>query len=67
MSKKPLKQLSEHNKPILFFNYLGFWNPLLECFEILKQQNMISQEIEDLIVIKDTTDEILEFLASYSC
>ena len=60
-----LKQLSEHNKPIVFFNFLGFWNPLLEYFEILHQQHMISQDMESLFQVIESTEEIIEALDSY--
>ena len=61
-----LKQLAEHDKPVVFLNFLGFWNPLLECFEILRQQNMISQKLEDLVDVKDSAEQIMEYLDSGS-
>ena len=59
-----LKQLAEHDKPVVFLNFLGFWNPLLEFFEILRQQNMISQKLEDLVDVKDSAEQIMEYLDS---
>ena len=59
-----LKQLSEHEKPVVFLNFLNFWNPMLEFFEILRQQSMISQKMEDLIDIRDSAEDIMEYLDS---
>ena len=59
-----LKQLSEHEKPVVFLNFLNFWNPLLEFFEILRQQNMISQKLEDLVDVRESAEQIIEYLHS---
>jgi uncharacterized protein (TIGR00730 family) len=58
-----LKQLGEHNKPIIFYNYLSFWDPLLDFFVELKERHMISQNLEDLFLTFNNTQSVLEYLS----
>ncbi len=54
-----LKQLAEHEKPVLFHNFLGFWDPLLEFFQVLHQGRMITQDLDTLYLNCPTIDDIL--------
>lgn len=57
-----LKQLGEHQKPIVFHNFLSFWNPLLEYFEELSFRSMIHQDLRSSLIIRESAQEVLEFL-----
>ena len=59
-----LKQLGEHQKPILFHNFLSFWDPLLDYFYELKERHMISQNLEDLYQSFEKSEQVLEHLKS---
>lgn len=59
-----LKQLQEHDRPVVFMNFMNFWKPFLECFEILIQQNMISQNSEELYDVRDSAEETIKYLSS---
>lgn len=57
-----LKQLEEHNKPVILHNFLDFWAPLVDYFEELKARNMIHQNLEDLFQVCDSAEEIVKGL-----
>lgn len=54
-----LKQLNEHNKPVIFHNFLDFWLPLFDYFEELRTRRMIHQELTNLYSIYDSADELV--------
>lgn len=55
-----LKQLSEHNKPIVFHNFLDYWRPLLEYFQELHERGMISQNLSELYSHHDSAVDVVK-------
>ena len=57
-----LKQLNEVVKPVVFHNFLQFWDPLFHFFDELVQRRMIHQKLEDLYVVREGHQEVVEYL-----
>jgi cytokinin riboside 5'-monophosphate phosphoribohydrolase len=57
-----LKQLGETEKPMIFHNFLGFWEPLMDYFKELQERHMISQDLNDLYSSFDETQDVMEHL-----
>lgn len=53
-----LKSLGTLRKPIVFYNFLGVWTPLLEALELLFEQNFIRDEIKDLMTVVDNAGDL---------
>jgi uncharacterized protein (TIGR00730 family) len=53
-----LKSLGSLRKPIIFYNFLGVWTPLLEALDLLVEQNFIRKPIQDLVQIVDKQEQI---------
>lgn len=60
-----LKQLKYHQKPIVFINTDGFYNALLEQFEIFYNEKFTNKGFKDLYYICNTADEACEYLKNY--
>ena len=56
------KQLGIHGKPIIIANIGGFFNPLLQQFEVAIQRKFARTEDRILFTVADTTKAILTFL-----
>jgi uncharacterized protein (TIGR00730 family) len=59
-----LKQLGENSKPVVFHNFLQFWDPLLNFFEELRTQHMIHQPLDELFGVEETTPKVIQYLES---
>jgi uncharacterized protein (TIGR00730 family) len=57
-----LRQINLHQKPIIFYNYLDYWNPFLDCLETFYQQRMISTPVHELIRVFDQASSVIEYL-----
>lgn len=57
-----LKQVGEIDKPIFLVNVLGFWQQFMVFMEELKQQKMISQDLNDLVILVEDSEELLKHL-----
>ncbi len=57
-----LKQLAEHAKPVLFHNFLEFWDPLFDYFEELRARAMIHQNLEDLYSVFADAEDLVKSL-----
>ncbi len=55
-----LKSLGSQRKPIVFYNFLGIWTPLLEALQLLIQQNFIRDSLDDLVSVIDKQDDLRE-------
>ncbi len=63
-----LKQLGEHDRPIVLFDVLGFYQPLLATFQHLYDQRFakpayaalyrVAQDLDELVAHLDTPDEV---------
>jgi len=56
------RQIGAHQKPIIFYNYLDYWSPFLDCLETFYQQRMISTPVHDLIRVFDHGLGVIECL-----
>lgn len=57
-----LKQTGQVKKPLIFVNTLQFWNPLLEMLQLLREQSMISQDLDALFKVLENPQEIIDYL-----
>jgi uncharacterized protein (TIGR00730 family) len=57
-----LRQVGLHTKPSVFYNFLGFWTPLLEALETFGQQRMISARLDELFVVLERPEDVLTYL-----
>jgi uncharacterized protein (TIGR00730 family) len=60
-----LKQLKYHNKPIVIINTNRFFDPLLEQFDIIAQQNFAKPESNLLYHVTADVTEALEYIDTY--
>ena len=56
------KQMGIHGKPIVIANIGGYFNPLLQQFELAVQKKYARREDRILFAVADTTKAILTFL-----
>lgn len=59
------KQLGYHNKPIIFFNFDGYYDNMLKMFESVYSNNFAKEEMKNLYFITSSIDEMYEYLKSY--
>jgi len=59
------KQLSFHNKAIVFLNIDGFYDPLFELFEKYYKLGFAKEMNRELYHISNSIDETIEYLKSY--
>ncbi len=57
-----LKQLSEHEKPIVFHNFLEFWDPMLEFFKELHLRNMIRENTDTLWQVAENAEDTIKLI-----
>ncbi len=56
-----LKSLGSQRKPIVFYNFLGIWTPLIEALELLAHANLIRDRLDDLVRVIDKPDDLREY------
>lgn len=57
-----LKSLGGFSKPIVFYNFMDVWRPLLEALDLLVEQRLIRARVADLFVVLDKVDAVREHL-----
>lgn len=55
-----LKSLGTLRKPVVFYNFLGLWTPLLEALELLVQQKYIRDRLDELVTVVDKQEDLRE-------
>ena len=60
-----LKQLGFHQKPIIFLNAAGFYDPLIHVFEHMYRERFAKESNRALYGIASTVDEALAQIDSY--
>ncbi|MBR0402059.1 MAG: TIGR00730 family Rossman fold protein [Lachnospiraceae bacterium] len=60
-----LKQLGQHEKPIIFYNVADYFKAYDMLMENGINQGFISPDCRDLYFISDSTEEILDYLKNY--
>lgn len=56
------KMLSVHNKPLIFLNYQGFFDPFFHWIEILYKESFISTEFSKIYQISTSVEETIDLL-----
>jgi uncharacterized protein (TIGR00730 family) len=56
------RNLGHHDKTISLFNIDGFWNPLLQFFDVLAAQKLVKPDYSKLYRVCDTVEKIIENL-----
>jgi uncharacterized protein (TIGR00730 family) len=57
-----LKSLGSMQKPIIFYNFLGAWTPILEALDLLVEQRMIRHSLDELAEVLDKPEALRENL-----
>lgn len=57
-----LKSCGSLLKPVIFYNYMGMWSPLLEAMELLAQQRLVRHPLEQLVQVLDKISDVRETL-----
>jgi len=60
-----LKELGEHNKPIVILNYEGFYDPLLQFYEKMYEQKFAKQEFRKLYHVAPTINDAVDYIVNY--
>lgn len=60
-----LKQLEYHAKPIVLFNWNGFYNPLLDLFEHIYARRFAKPEHRRLYHVASDVEEVFQYLETY--
>ncbi len=56
------RQLGIHDKPILFLNHKGFWNPLLALFEHMLAERFMKPPLDSLFSVAGTVEEVFALI-----
>lgn len=59
------KQLGYHNKPVIFFNFDGFYDNMFKMFETVYINKFAKEEVRNLYYTASNIDEMYEYLKSY--
>ena len=57
-------QLGRHMKPIVLANIEGFWNPLLDLFDRMKDERFVRPGLELKMTVADCVEDILPAIES---
>lgn len=57
-----LKVAKQWDKPFWFYNFMDFWEPLLETLSLMAEQRIITQPLDELYMVTDKEDEIFNQL-----
>lgn len=60
-----LKQLKYHDKPIVVLNANGFYDKLLQQFDVIIEQKFAKEECRQLYFVTDDVSEALEYIDTY--
>ncbi|HNZ25883.1 MAG TPA: TIGR00730 family Rossman fold protein [Spirochaetota bacterium] len=60
-----LKQLNYFDKPIAFWNFNNFFDPLFAMFDKLFAENFAKDENGALYFISDNVDEVINYILNY--
>lgn len=58
------KQLQQHNKPIVFVNINGFWDPYLALIDRVVDGGFGHHKVKDLFQVVDNVDQVFDAIAS---
>jgi len=58
------KQLQQHNKPIIFVNINGYWDPYFALIDQVVDGGFGHHKVKDLFQVVDNVDQVFEAIAS---
>lgn len=59
------KQLGYHNKPVIFFNFDGYYDNMFKMFETVYTNKFAKEEVRSLYYTASDIDEMYKYLKSY--
>jgi uncharacterized protein (TIGR00730 family) len=57
-----LKSLGLLEKPLIFYNFLGYWDAILQALDLMVEQRMIYRPLDELAVVLDKPEALRENL-----
>ena len=60
-----LKQLKEHDKPVVFLNINSFYDKLIELFELFYAERFAKESFRHLYQVCSSVGETFDYLSSY--
>ena len=60
-----LKQLGQHNKPIVIYNINGFYNSMIKTLDEAISLNFINKECVNMYPSFDNIDDVLDYIENY--
>lgn len=57
-----LRRLSANTKPIILFNYNGFWNYMLKQIDLMVDEGFIEEQEKNLFIIINNIDEFKNYI-----
>jgi hypothetical protein len=57
-----LKQLGQNPDPIVIYDFLDFWKPMLDFFDELHHRGMISQNLEELFKVVESHEAFFSWM-----
>ena len=62
-----LKQLGQHNKPVVILNTLGFYDAMIEMIGKFIAESFMSDGVNELFTVAESIDEAWEQIENYQC
>lgn len=59
------KQLGYHNKPVIFFNYDGYYDNMLSMFNTVYENNFAKEEMKSLYFVADNIEDMFKYIENY--
>jgi uncharacterized protein (TIGR00730 family) len=60
-----LKQLKYHNKPIVILNTGGFYNKLIELFDVFIKEKFVDEVYKSLFFVTEDVCEVMRYIDGY--
>jgi uncharacterized protein (TIGR00730 family) len=57
-----LKSACGVRKPVVFYNFLDVWTPIIEALALLREQNLVRQNLDELFDVLDNLKDLRENL-----
>ena len=59
------KQLGYHKKPVIFFNFDGYYDNMFKMFETVYQNHFAKEDIKSIYKVVSSIDELYDYLDTY--
>lgn len=60
-----LKQLNYHNKAVVFINTNGYYNPLLQQFDLAYRESFAKESYREMYFVASTPEEAVAYIKAY--